>query len=61
MPNIRGFYSAKEFKRIGINEKVLNCPLCESVEEQSKKGEICDSCLLCTLGEEIIGFKILEK
>ncbi len=61
LPNIRGFYSAKEFKRIGINEKVLNCPLCESVEEQTKKGEICDSCLLCTLGEEIIGFKILEK
>ena len=46
---------------IGISEKILKCPLCNSVEFTSAKGKVCDTCNLPTLGEEVIGFKVLEK
>ena len=61
LPNIRGFYTAKDFKRIGTTEKVLTCPLCGSVESMEEKGNICETCNLCTLGEEVIGFKLMDK
>jgi len=61
LPCIKEFYSATELKRIGINEKIITCPLCNSVELTSYKGKVCDTCNLSTLGEEVIGFKVLEK
>ena len=61
LPCIREFYSAYELKRVGVSEKILKCPLCNSVELNSAKGKICDTCHLSTLGEEVIGFKVLEK
>ena len=61
LPCIKDFYSAKELKRVGVSEKILRCPLCNSVELNSAKGKICDTCNLTTLGEEVIGFKVLEK
>ena len=61
LPCIKEFYSASELKRVGVSEKILKCPLCNSVEFISAKGKICDTCNLSTLGEEVIGFKVLEK
>ena len=61
LPCIKEFYSATELKRIGLNEKIITCPLCNSVELANNKGKICDTCNLSTLGEEVIGFKVLEK
>ena len=61
LPCIKEFYSATELKRVGINEKIIACPLCNSVELTNYKGKICDTCNLSTLGEEVIGFKVLEK
>ena len=61
LPCIREFYSASELKRVGVSEKILKCPLCNSVEFNSAKGKLCDTCHLSTLGEEVIGFKVLEK
>ena len=61
LPCIKDFYSASELKRVGISEKILKCPLCNSVEFTSAKGKVCDTCNLPTLGEEVIGFKVLEK
>ena len=61
LPCIKNFYSATELKRVGVNEKILTCPLCGSVEFISYKGKICNTCNLSTLGEEVIGFKVLEK
>ena len=46
---------------VGLNEKIITCPLCNSVELANHKGKICDTCNLSTLGEEVIGFKVLEK
>ena len=61
LPCIKEFYSASELKRVGVSEKILKCPLCNSVEFITAKGKICDTCNLSTLGEEVIGFKVLEK
>ena len=61
LPCIKNFYSATELKRVGVNEKILTCPLCGSVEFISYKGKVCNTCNLSTLGEEVIGFKVLEK
>ena len=61
LPCIREFYTSKDIKRIGVSEKVLTCPLCGSVDTIDNKGKICDTCNLSTLGEEVIGFKVLEK
>ncbi len=61
LPCIKDFYSANELKRVGVNEKILTCPLCNSVEFMNYKGKICSTCNLSTLGEEVIGFKVLEK
>ena len=61
LPCIKEFYSATDLKRIGLNEKIITCPLCNSAELVSHKGKICGACNLSTLGEEVIGFKVLEK
>ena len=61
LPCIKVFYSANELKRIGLNEKIITCPLCNSAELTNHKGKICEACNLTTLGEEVIGFKVLEK
>ena len=61
LPCIKDFYSANELKRVGVSEKIIKCPLCNSVEFDSAKGKICQTCNLSTLGEEVIGFKVLEK
>ena len=61
LPCIKEFYSANELKRIGLNEKIITCPLCNSAELISHKGKVCGTCNLATLGEEVIGFKVLEK
>jgi coatomer protein complex subunit alpha (xenin) len=61
LPCIKEFYSATELKRVGVSEKIIKCPLCNSVEFVSNKGKVCDTCHLSTLGEEVIGFKVLEK
>jgi coatomer protein complex subunit alpha (xenin) len=61
LPCIKEFYSATELKRVGVSEKIIKCPLCNSVELVSNKGKVCDTCHLSTLGEEVIGFKVLEK
>ena len=61
LPCIKEFYSATELKRVGVSEKIIKCPLCNSVEYISNKGKVCDTCHLSTLGEEVIGFKVLEK
>ena len=61
LPCLKEFYSATELKRVGVSEKIIKCPLCNSVEFTSAKGKVCDTCNLPTLGEEVIGFKVLEK
>ena len=61
LPCIKDFYSATEIKRVGVSEKIITCPLCNSVEFTSYKGKLCDTFKLSTLGEEVIGFKVLEK
>ena len=61
LPCIKEFYSATEIKRVGVSEKILTCPLCNSVDFISCKGKVCETCNLSTLGEEVIGFKVLEK
>ena len=61
LPCIKDFYSASDIKRVGVSDKILRCPLCSSVELVDKKGKVCQCCNLSTLGEEVIGFKVLEK
>lgn len=60
LPHIRSFYDPKSLKRVNVNEKVLVCPLCNAVSAGERKGEVCDVCNLCTLGEEVIGLKLRE-
>ena len=60
LPNIRNFYDCMSLKRTNVNDKVITCPLCNSVSLASNKGEKCDICGVCTLGEEVIGFKLMD-
>ena len=61
LPNIRNFYDSKTIKRTGVSDKVVSCPLCNSVALAENKGNVCDTCTLCTLGEEVIGFKLVDS
>ena len=60
LPYIRGFYDCKNLNKLGVSDKVLTCPLCNAVSGGERKGEICDVCHLCTLGEEVIGLKLMD-
>jgi hypothetical protein len=56
LPNIRSFYCSKTFTKIEKNS--LECPLDGSVCLADNKGQICETCNLCTLGEQVLGLKL---
>jgi hypothetical protein len=61
MPNVRGFFCSQSYKRLDISMKTLKCPLCQSTTGAESKGEVCNTCSLCTLGEEVLGLKLVEN
>ena len=61
LPCVRTYFCAKTFTRLDNTSKPLRCPLCQSVTVSSARGEVCNSCNLCTLGEEVLGLKLSEN
>jgi hypothetical protein len=56
IPNIRSFYCSKTFTRIDKNS--VECPLDGSVCQSDFKGQMCETCNLTTLGEQVLGLKL---
>lgn len=61
LPNARQFFDSQNFGRLDLGSKSLKCPLCQSVSSLNSKGQVCGSCNLCSLGEEVLGLKFLES
>jgi hypothetical protein len=56
LPNIRSFYCSKTFTK--IDKSSVECPLDGSVCKSDFKGQICETCGLTTLGEQVLGLKL---
>lgn len=56
---ISSAYTSIKLEKVNLNESVINCPLCSSIERKSAKNSTCGICDLCVLGESIIGLKLL--
>jgi hypothetical protein len=41
------------------SHNILRCPLCSSVYHKNQTKNVCQTCLLCTLGEETLGLNNL--
>lgn len=54
-------YTSIKLEKINLNESVLSCPLCSSIERKTAKNSTCGICDLCVLGESIIGLKLLDN
>ncbi len=61
LPCARTYFDSSNFKRLDVNVKTLKCPLCQSVSLIDSKGQLCNTCQLCTLGEEVLGMKLQEN
>jgi hypothetical protein len=61
LPCARSYFCAKTFTRLENNSKLLKCPLCQSITVATARGEICSTCNLCTLGEDVLGLKLSES
>ncbi len=61
LPNARQFYCASSLTRIDLSMKSLKCVLCQSISNVEFKGQVCGTCSLSTLGEEVLGFKLMDS
>jgi hypothetical protein len=61
LPCSKQYFCSQTFTRIDLSMKSLKCPLCQSATVATSKGQICGTCVLCTLGEEVLGLKLLEN
>mmetsp|Transcript_7397 Transcript_7397/g.12488 ORF Transcript_7397/g.12488 Transcript_7397/m.12488 type:complete len:230 (+) Transcript_7397:3090-3779(+) len=43
------------------SSQVVKCPLCQSVQSKKFEGQVCLTCELCTLGEDVVGLQLLIK
>ena len=59
--NIRNNVCAKSFKFIESGQKAFVCPLCNSLSLKEFAGEICETCNICTIGQETLGIKIYDS
>jgi coatomer protein complex subunit alpha (xenin) len=56
LPHIRTFFCSRTFTKIDKNS--IECPLDGSVCQPEFKGQICETCNLTTLGEQVLGLKL---
>jgi coatomer protein complex subunit alpha (xenin) len=40
---------------------VVKCPLCESVQSKTFEGQVCQTCELCVLGEDVVGLQLVVQ
>ena len=42
-------------------QSTLKCPLCASIASKDQTGQLCQTCELCTLGEDVVGLNIMVE
>lgn len=58
--NIRSSFCARSFALVESANKLFTCPLCNSTTSKEFAGQICDTCNICTIGQETLGIKLFE-
>lgn len=59
--NIKSYYCAKSLCLIESASKYFCCPLCNSITSREFAGQICETCNICTIGQETLGIKLFES
>lgn len=42
-------------------QATVKCPLCGSIAAKDQTGKVCQTCELCTLGEDVVGLNIMVE